>query len=309
LFAAALALLCPVLRSEQPQKAVRPAQEDRIKKLEDRADAAEKAATAAAIDKDYITRTQKFYESYYEKILNTQMWTMAIVGLILTGVFLLVARFSLRMIDERTKLATAEATVQMRNEYGRAIAKEVQKLWDSNAADIKKLKESLAAQAAELAQDLKARSEFQMQFVQALAQGVDERQGDSLSAFRDALKTYKSAKSRNLIEASLGATTVRSIFESLRKSHGENLEQAAREELADPLYNGLEEELALAALLSPWLTPLINERIPPAPEPPPASEPGAAQAPRQAPLHREILHAQSDLPLDEESDSCRLITT
>ena len=94
-FAAALALLCPVLRSEQPQKASRPAQEDRIKKLEDRADAAEKAATAATIDKDYITRTQKFYESYYEKILNTQMWTVAIVGLILTGVFLLVARFSL----------------------------------------------------------------------------------------------------------------------------------------------------------------------------------------------------------------------
>ena len=307
--AAGLALLCPALRSEQPQKASRPAQEDRIKKLEDRADAAEKAATAAAIDKDYITRTQKFYENYYEKILNTQMWTVAIVGLILTGVFLLVARFSLKMIDERTKLVTAEATVQMRNEYGRAIAKEVQKLWDSNAADIKKLKESLAAQADQLAQDLKIRSEFQMQFVQALAQGVDERRSDSLAVFRDALRTYKSGKSRDLIDANLGATTLRCVFEALRKSHGENCEQAAREELADPLYNGLEEELALAALHSPWLSPLINERIPPAPEPPPASEPASAEAPRPAPLHREALHAESDLPLDEESDSCRLITT
>jgi hypothetical protein len=302
-----LAFFSPALRSQQPPKTARPTQEDRLKKLDERADAAEKAAISAAMEKDYITRTQKQYESYYQKVLNTQMWTMAIMGLILTGVFVLVARFSLKLIDEQTKTATAGATVQMRNEYARALAKDVQKLWDSNAADVKKLKEMQTTQFAELQQNLKDQSDFQMQFVQALAEGLEERQGDSLLAFRNALRTYKSGKPRNLFETKLGATTARSIFESLRKQHGENYADQAREELADSLYNGLEEELALAALQSPWLTPLINERTPSLPEPP-APEP-AAEA-RPTPTISETNPPEPDhLSLDEESDSCRLITT
>jgi multidrug efflux pump subunit AcrB len=304
---AALAIFSPaVVRSEQPQKSSRTTQDDRIKKLEERADAAEKAASSAAMEKDYITRMQKQYESYYQKVLNTQMWTLGIMGLVLTGVFVLVARFSLKMINEQTKTATAGATVQMRNEYARALAKEVQKLWDSNVADVKKLKETLTAQLTELEQNLKDRSNYQTQFVQALAEGFDERHGDSLVTFRNALKTYKSGKPRNLIEAKVGATTARSIFESLRRKHGENYVDKAREELADLLYNDLEEELALAALQSPWLTPLINERSPSVPEPS-APEPAAERCP--AATIPETNPPEPDLPFDEESDSCRLLNT
>jgi len=302
----ALAFLSPAVRSQQPQRPSRLTQEERIKQLEERADAAEKAASNAAMERDYITRTQRLYESYYQKAFSTQMWTTGIIGLILTGVFVLVARFSLRMIDEQTKTVTAGATVQMRNEYTRVVAKEVQKLWDSNAADIKKLKEVLTAQFAELEQSLKARSDFQTQFVQALAEGLDERQADSLVTFRSALGTYKSGKPRNLIETKAGATAIRSVFESLRKTHGDNYVEKAREELADPLYDGLEEELALAALHSSWLTPLIRERKSALPEPP-APEPAAEVRP--APPIREVLPIESDLPLDEESDSCRLLNT
>jgi len=61
-------------------------------------------------------------------------------------------------------------------------------------------------------------------------------------------------------------------------SMGESYVDKAREELADSLYNGLEEELALAALQSPWLTPLVNERRPVPPEPP-APEPAAEARP------------------------------
>jgi hypothetical protein len=304
--AAVIAFFSPALRSEQPQKASRPMQEDRLKKLEERADAADKAASSAVMEKDYITRTQKQFESYYQKVLSTQMWTLGIMGVILTGVFVLVVRFSLKMIDEQTKTAMAGATVQMRNEYARALAKEAQKLWDSNAADVKKLKETLKAQFAELEQNLKDRSDFQMQFVQALAEGLDERQGDSLLTFRNALRTYKSGKPRNLIEANVGATTARSIFESLRRKHRENYVDKAREELADSLYNDLEEELALAALQSPWLTPLINERSPALPEAP-APEPAAEE--RSVATIPESDPPEPDLPFDEESDSCRLLNT
>ena len=44
ILAAAFAFLTPAARCEQSQKNARPTQEDRIRKLEDRADAAEKAA-------------------------------------------------------------------------------------------------------------------------------------------------------------------------------------------------------------------------------------------------------------------------
>jgi multidrug efflux pump subunit AcrB len=305
--AAVLAFASPALRAEQPQKASHSAQDDRLKKLEERADATEKAASSAAMEKDYITRAQKQYESYYQKVLNTQMWTLGIMGVILVGVFVLVARFSLKLIDEQTKTATAGATVQMRNEYARALAKDVQKLWDSNAADIKKLKETLTAQFAELEQNLRDRSDFQAQFVQALAEELDESQGDSVVTFRNALRTYKAGKARNLIEAKVGATTARSVFESLRRKHRENYVDKAREELADSLYNDLKEELALAALQSPWLTPLINERNPPPPEP---AAPEPVGEPRSvAKTIPETRHQESDVAFDEESDSCRLITT
>jgi multidrug efflux pump subunit AcrB len=307
LLAAVLAFFSPALRAEQPQKASHSTAEDRLKKLEERADAAEKAASSAAMEKDYITRTQKQYESYYQRVLNTQMWTLGIMGVILVGVFVLVARFSLKLIDEQTKTATAGATVQMRNEYARALAKDVQKLWDSNAADIKKLKETLAAEFAELEQNLKDRSDFQAQFVQAHAEELDESQGDSVVTFRNALRTYKSGKARNLIEAKVGATTARSVFESLRRKHRENYVDKAREELADSLYNDLKEELALAALQSPWLTPLINERNPPPPEP---AAPEPAAEPRSvAKTISETRHVESDATFDEASDSCRLINT
>ena len=307
ILAAVLAFFSPALRSEQPQKASHSTQDDRLKKVEERADAAEKAASSAAMEKDYITRTQKQYESYYQRVLNTQMWTLGIMGVILVGVFVLVARFSLKLIDEQTKTATAGATVQMRNEYARALAKDVQKLWDSNAADIKKLKETLTVQFAELEQNLKDRSDFQAQFVQALAEELDESQGDSLVTFRNALRTYKAGKARNLIEAKVGATTARSVFESLRRKHRENYVDKAREELADSLYNDLKEELALAALQSPWLTPLINERNPPPPEP--AVPEPAAETRSVAKTISETHHPVSDATFDEESDSCRLINT
>ena len=304
--AAVLALFSPALRSEQPQKASRPTQEDRLKKLEERADTAEKAASSALMEKDYITRTQNQYQSYYQKVLNTQIWTLVLMGLILTGVFVLVARFSLKMIDEQAKIATAGAAVQMRNEYARALAKEVQKLWDSNAADVKKLKETLTAEFVELEQNLKDRSGFQMQFVQALAEDLDDHQGDSLLAFRNALRTYKSGKPRHLIEAKVGATTARSIFESLRRKHRENYVEKAREELADSLYNDLEEELALAALQSPWLTPLVNERIPALPESPPPEPAAEGRSIARIP---ETDPQETDLAFNEESDSCRLLNS
>ena len=306
ILAAAFAFLSPAVRCEQAQKNQRPTQEDRIKKLEDRADEAEKAASAAAMEKDYIARTQKLYESYYQRTLNTQLWALGIVGLLLTAVFVLVARFSLNLFEQRTKLATADATAQLRNEHTRILAKEVQKLWDSNAADNRKLKEALTAQAAEVERNFKNLCDFQIQFAQGLAGAADGCQDETMASFRQALTAYKASKPRNLIEAKVGAIILRHNFESLREKHGENFEEKAREELADALYNDLQEELALTALQIPWLTPLIKERNP-APPKPAAAEP-VAQARPAATTVMTLPAEPPDPTLDEES-SCRLIST
>lgn len=310
LLAVALAFLSPALRSEQPQKASHLTQEDRIKRLEERADAAEKAASTAATEKEFTARTQKVYESFYDKAFNTQLWTLAIAGLLLTAVLGFVARFGLNLFEQRTKLATADATAQMRNEYARILAKEVQKLLDSNAADTRKLKEALTGQIEELEQKLKDRSDFQMQFVQGLAAGTEECHDDSVVAFRQALRAYKAGKPRSVMEREAGATSAKFLFESLRKTHGDKYVEKARKELTDPLYNGLDEELALAALhiawLAPLIKPLIKERSQAAPEPP-APEPAAK--PRPAAPAPPAQSGEADWSSDEESDSCRLINS
>ena len=305
--AAMFSFLSPLGQAEQPQKSQRVTAEDRIKKLEERADAAEKAAAAAALEKDYILRTQKLYESYYQRTLTTQLWALGMVALLLTAVFSLVARFSLNLFEQRTKLATADATAQLRNEYSRILGKEVQKLWDSNAADNRKLKEALTSQTTELLQSLKDRSDFQIHFVKGLGAIAEDRHDESVTAFRLALASYKSCKPRNLIDTQAGATAARYVFESLGKKHGDNCAEHARQELSDPLYNGLEEELALAALQTPWLTPLISERKPAPAEPPPSPEPALETRPTATGPAPVALPSQPDSTLYEESDSCRLL--
>jgi len=308
--AAAVAFLSPIVRSQQPQKTSHLTQEDRIKRLEERTDTAERAASAAATEREFTERSQKVYESYYDKAFNTQLWALAIVGLFLAAVFGLVARFGLKLFEQRTKLATADATAQMRNEYARILAKEVQKLVDTNAADTKKLKEALTGQIAELEQKLKDRSDFQIQFLQGLAAGAEERHDDSVTTFRQALRAYKAGKPRNVMQTEVGATAVQFIFESLRKTHGDKYVEKAHKELTDPLYNGLGEELALAALDIPWLTPLVKllskERSPATPEPP---TPEPAAKPRAAAPAPPAQTAEPGWIGDEESDSCRLINS
>jgi hypothetical protein len=306
LLLAALASLIPAARAEQSQKSSRVSTEDRVKKLEERADAAEKAAAAAAMEKDYIARTQKLYESYYQKTFNIQLWTLGTVGLLLIGVFGLVARFSLSTFEQRTKLATTDATTQIRNEFARILAKESQKLWDSNLADTKKLKESLTAQVAVLEQNLKDMSDFQFQSMKAFEEYVEGRHDEGLLALRKALSAYKSGKPRNLIDIKSGATTVSHIFETLRKKHGEEFAEKTRQELGDTLYSDMQEELGLAALQSPWLTPFINERIPVVPEAPMQEAPSQAQSIPAVPKFHE---SEFDSSVDEEYDSCRLISS
>lgn len=45
------------------------------------------------MEKDYITRTQKQYEAYYQSAFNTQIWVLSITGFTLATMFFLAGRF------------------------------------------------------------------------------------------------------------------------------------------------------------------------------------------------------------------------
>src|SRR5467141_846952 len=84
--------LSPALAQQKPASPSPHSQaqlEDRVKELETRLNAAEQKAASAALEKDYITRVQKQYETYYEKAFNTQGWILTILGIILTTLFFL----------------------------------------------------------------------------------------------------------------------------------------------------------------------------------------------------------------------------
>ena len=168
----AYALICSFAAAavaQQPQKAgpaSQPQLEERVKKLEDRADNADVQTKKAALDTDYIQRVQKQYETYYEKVLSTQATVFSVVGILLTIGLFIAARFSFNVFERLTKSALAEATAELRKDYARALATEVQKLKDANATDIEKLKNALTSKIETLEADLKSRTDLQIGFVQ-----------------------------------------------------------------------------------------------------------------------------------------------
>src|SRR5713226_7453391 len=74
--------LSPALAQQKPAPPPPHSQtqlEDRVKELETRLNAAEQKAVSAAMEKDYILRTQNHYESYYKEVFSTQthiLWTI-----------------------------------------------------------------------------------------------------------------------------------------------------------------------------------------------------------------------------------------
>ncbi|HXM94717.1 MAG TPA: hypothetical protein VOA64_10780 [Candidatus Dormibacteraeota bacterium] len=61
----------------------------------------EQKAASAAMEKDYITRIQKQYETCYEKAFNAQGSILTTLGIILTTLFFLAGRFGLRVFDRQ----------------------------------------------------------------------------------------------------------------------------------------------------------------------------------------------------------------
>jgi hypothetical protein len=223
--------------------------EDRVKDLEAGLKVAEQKAASAALEKDYITRVQKQYETYYKEVLSTQTWTLGIFGLILTGLFAVAAKFSIDIFDSRTKSA-----------LDAALAKVEKRLSEQNSAQLKASEDGLTKRITDQENDLKTRSDYQFQFAQGLSFTANEIWNQASKHFRRALAIYKSSKPRQLFKKDDAVICARNIFVVIKSQDKAKFEANARKELADELYNDLEDELARVALTFNGLAPLLNER-------------------------------------------------
>ena len=241
--------------------------DDRVKDVETRLSSAEQKAATAAMEKDYITRVQKQYESYYKEVFSTQthiLWTIGItvtlLSVTLSVVFFVAGRFGFNIFDRRIDMALRDATAQLRIEFTELLVKETQALREANAVQLKALEEGLTKRINAQEQDLRARSDFQFRFAQGLTLGADKRPVDARGLFRSALKTYKEGRDRGLIPKGTGTLAARNLFRQFKKADNANFAENAKKELADEFYNDLEDELALAAVGLDWLGPLLKER-------------------------------------------------
>lgn len=248
----------------QKPSAPQPTEQQKLKERVDALDSQLKEAQAkadrAAIEKDYMTRIQKQYETYYEKAFNTQVTIVSIIALFITIVFGLAAKFGFGVFDRSIQHALSDASASLRTEFTQMLNKETQAIRQANAAQLKTLEDGLTERISVQEEDLKTRSDYQFQFVQGVALAAAREYGDARECFRLALKRYKSGKPKQLIPKEGGVIAVRNVFVSLSNEDEANHVENARNELADELYNNLEDELALAATNLLWLGPLLKER-------------------------------------------------
>jgi hypothetical protein len=232
--------------------------EERVKELEKRLDAAQQKAESAAMEKDYIARIQKQYEAYYEKAFNAQVWTLTILGLILTALFIFAGVFSFNIFDRRIDMALREKSAELRAEFAERLANETNALQEAHASELKTLEQGFKGRIEKEVSSLEVRSGYAFEYSQGLSFGVAGEHVRARRHFRWAVETY--AKSRESFPPTQSLPALVDLFRAIQFSNPQNFADEARKELADDLYNGLANELNAAATELDWLAPLLNER-------------------------------------------------
>lgn len=242
--------------------------EDRVQELETRLNAAEQKAASAAMEKDYITRVQRQYETYYENAFNTQVAIVSILALFITIILAIAAKFGFQSFDRRIDTALRETSAQLRTEFNQQILTELGSLRQQNSGQLKALEDGLTNRITQQEQDLQTRSRFQFDYAQGLAAIAGNGHADARGAFRRAIRMYKSGRARQLIPAKSAALALANLFTTFWNEDRANFVENAKKELADEFYNDLEAELALAAVTITELAPVLKERkLAPSPEP------------------------------------------
>lgn len=245
---------------------------ERVEALESQSKEAEAKADRAALEKDRIDKIQQHYEDYYEKVHTTEMHVLEAI----TAVFALFAGFAalfgFSVFDQRIQNAISKATTNVETKFDKNLGGELEKLKDSNAAQMKQLED-----------DLRLRSAYGFEVLQALSLTAAHEYAAALHCCRNAVRLYKLSKARQLFVKELGPDIVQQTFSAIKSANPANFREAAKQELANPVYDGLEEELAQAALQLEWLVPFLKERKPAPPAAPPATPTPASTTSEESP--------------------------
>ena len=270
---AVIVLLAAHSPAAAPQKPATPSSnplaklEDRVKDLEARLAAAEQKADKATMEKEYILRTQNHYEAYYKEVFSMQthiLWTIGItatlISITLTAVFFVAGRFGFNIFDRRIEAALGDATAQLRTDFAERLANETNALQEAHAAELKTLEDGLSKRINEQGKDLKFKSDYQFQFAQGLGFHANSRWDSAILHFRMALHVYKEGKSRGVFGGTNGKRPAANLFLDIKNRDKGKFLEAAKKELENDLYNGLEDELNFAVTEVPELAQLLTER-------------------------------------------------
>ena len=219
---------------------------DRVDALESRQRADEEKADRTALEKDGIEKIQH----HYEEVHTTEMRVLEATAAILTLFVGFAALFGFSVFDQRIQHALGRAITNLEKKFEEKLAEELETLKNANTARLNQFED-----------DVNCRTYYNFYFAQGEAAGADGRHGEALDAFRRALKTYKSCKSRGTIGTANGGRILRHIFVTIQKLHKDKFADEAQKELGDKLYDDMRHELALAALEVNGLPPLVRDRI------------------------------------------------
>jgi BMFP domain-containing protein YqiC len=263
--ATAAASLTAAQKPAPPQPTEQQKLKERVDTLESQLKEAQAKADRAAMEKDYLEKTQQHYESYYEKVHTTQLWTLGIMGLILTVVTGSIAIFGLDIFERRIQDRLDAASAKLREEFNIQMKTELQTLRNRNDDQLKALEDSLKQQIAKEVGILNARAAYVFHYSQGLTFGTAEHHRQARRHFRWALETY--LENRESFRLEDGTAALADLFRTIKYNNHQEFHEEGKKELTDPIYRKLENELNAASLDIPDLAPLLKERS----EPPPGT--------------------------------------
>jgi hypothetical protein len=232
---------------------LQPTEQQKLKKrvdtLESQLKEAQAKADRAAMEKDYIERTQKEAKDYYEKAFETQVKFLEWVIILIAAVPIVVGLFGYSTIDRIIEHTVSKATTDVERKFDEKLA-----------AVLKTLKDSNAGQTKQLQSDFKVLSDYQFNYGRGLAAFAADEYKESIPLLREAVRVYKSGRERGVIEKKEGIRTINNLFVVIAREDTANATQNGTQELQNPLYDDLEDELAYVALEIDWLSPLVKER-------------------------------------------------
>jgi hypothetical protein len=251
----------------QPTQAQLQQQIDELKKkLED----IQQTAATAKLTNDFAKQAQAEAKDYYDKVLATETRSLWIMGIFITVLLALAARIGFNTFDRLTQRAIPAQTTRLRAEY----IHNLQKLKESNDKEMKSLSDALRTEIRKESTNLKTLSEWNFQTAQAYAFGAEGRHGDAADNFRQATTIYKEFKQSGTLEIlesltpQLAATIIENTLLGVKlQAPEEQQTRRIREELSNPLYDGLESELGLVAVNHPEYAQAIKDRKKPMPAP------------------------------------------